>query len=376
MEAEDATSNPKKTLVLKNWTILDRYIFRRMIVTFVYSLLLFNAISVVFDFVEHIDDFIRRDAPGSAIFWFLFTFFPWISGLLAHLFLFISVIFFTSRMANKTEIVPILATGISFRRFLLPYMVGASIIFVILLFAKHTFIPLSNKVRFEIQDKYLFPPDPLSDHNKHVRIGPQSYAYTEYYTSNRNRAARFTIENFDTSAELKTKIASLEAFYDSSQKVWRMHKVMVTRYGKYRQNVSYRDSMNIKLNLEPGDFFEEIRPREEYTSQELRSRIAKAKRLGLGSYNILYVELYKRTADAFAVFIFVLLGACIGAKKTRGGSGIHLAIGIVICLVYMFVQQMTSQLSIKSGLDPLLAVWIPNAFFAVVAYYYYRQRMK
>ncbi len=358
------------------WSKIDMYIFRRMMVTFLYTLALFNAISVVFDFVEHIEDFIKRDAPGSAIFWFLFTFFPWISGLLSHLFLFISVIFFTSRMANNTEIVPILASGISFSRFLRPYLVGATIIFVILFFSKHTIIPNSNKIRFGIQDEYVFPKRESSDNNRHVRIGPSTFAYTEFYTSNRNRAARLTVEDFDSNFNLIKKTASLEGFYDSISSVWKLHQVTITEYKDMEQIREHMDSLNLSIELTPQDFFEETRPREEYTSRELKQRIAKAKHLGLGSYNILYVELYKRTADAFAVFVFVLLGACIGAKKTRGGSGIHLAIGIVICLLYIFLQQISNTLSIKSGLDPLIAVWIPNIVFSIVTLLYYRQRIQ
>ncbi len=360
----------------KFWTTIDGYVFKRMMVTFIYTLVLFNAISVVFDFVEHMDNFIRREAPGSAIFWFLFTFFPWVSGLLAHLFLFISVIFFTSRMATKTEIVPIIAAGISFRRFLRPYFVGSILIFIVLFFAKHTIIPLSNKVRFKIQDTYLFPPDPSSGNNKHIRIGPQTYAYTENYSRDRKRASRMAIEEFDKNQKLLKRTSSLEGFYDSLQKKWTLHDVTVTEYDSLFQNRTYHDSLTLTLELDPQDFFEEIRPREEYTSEEIRKRIAKAKRLGLGSYNLLYVELYRRTADAFAVFIFVLLGACIAAKKTRGGSGIHLAVGVVLCLVYIFLQQVSYTMSIKSGMDPLLAVWIPNIIFAVITYLYYLQRIK
>ncbi len=347
-----------------------------MMFTFIYALVLFNAISVVFDFVEHIDDFTKRNAPGSAIFWFHLTFFPWISGLLSHLFLFISVIFFTSRMANNTEIVPILASGISFTRFLRPYMVGALLIFIVLFFAKHTIIPLSNKIRFKIQDTYLFPPNESSEGNKHVRIGPNTYAYTEFYTSSRSRAALFTIEDFDSNYNLMKKTASLEAFFDSTNSSWKLHQVTQTTYHEYEQDVVHMDSLELKLDLVPQDFFEEIRPREEYTSEELRQRIDKFHRLGLGSANFLYVELYKRSADAFAVFIFVLLGACIGAKKTRGGSGIHLALGIVICLLFVFLQQISNTLSIKSGLNPMIAVWIPNIVFGFIALLYYRQRTR
>ncbi len=360
----------------KFWTIIDKYIFKRMMVTFAYTLLLFNAISVVFDFVEHMDDFLKREAPGSAIFWFLFTFFPWVSGLLAHLFLFISVIFFTSRMANNTEITPIIASGISFKRFLRPYVVGSAIIFVILLFSKHTVIPLSNKIRFKIQDTYLFPPHPTSENNKHIRIGPTTYAYTEHYTRDRKRAARLTVEEFDSVRNLQKRTASLQGFYDTLKKEWTLHDVTITSYDSLSQTREYVDSLQLKLPLEPRDFFEEIRPREEYTSKEIEQRIAKSKRLGLGSANLLYVELYRRTADAFAVFIFVLLGACIAAKKTRGGSGIHLAMGIVLCLVYIFLQQLSYTLSIKSGMDPLLACWIPNIVFAFITLLFYFQRTR
>ncbi len=360
----------------KYWTTIDGYVFRRMMVTFAYTLILFNLISVVFDFVEHMDDFLKREAPGSAIFWFLLTFFPWVSGLLAHLFLFISVIFFTSRMANNTEIVPIIASGISFRRFLRPYVVGSFLIFVVLLFAKHTVIPLSNKIRFKIQDTYLFPPNPTSENNKHIRIGPNTFAYTEHYTRDRKRAARLTLEEFDKNKILKKRTASLESFYDTINTQWIMRQVTITEYDSLSQKRSYKDSLVLKTDFTPADFFEEIRPREEYTSAEIKKRIAKAKRLGLGSSNILYVELYRRTADAFAVFIFVLLGACIAAKKTRGGSGIHLALGVFLCLIYIFLQQVSYTLSIKSGMDPLPACWIPNIIFAFITLYFYRQRVK
>ncbi len=358
------------------WTIIDRYIFRRMMVTFIYALILFNLISVVFDFVEHVDDFDRRHAPASTVLLFLLSFFPWISGLLSHLFLFISVIFFTSRMASKTEIIPILANGISFSRFLRPYMVGAAIIFVVLLFAKNYTIPMSNKVRFAIKDRYLSAYSGASEKNKHLRIGPRDYAYTESYDKSRSRADRFTLFSYDSLSNLSHKTESVESFYDSTAQEWIMKSVTETYYSQYEQRQKKYDTLRKKLELEPQDFFEEVRPREEYTSSELKQQIAKSKRLGLSSYNVLYVELYKRTAEAFAVFIFVLIGACIGAQKTRGGSGIHLALGIVICLIYIFLQRITSIMSIASGLDPLIAAWIPNVVFALIALYFYRLRSR
>lgn len=353
---------------------LDWYIIRKFVGTFFFVILILALIACVIDYSEKASNFVKNGAPGIEILNYFKNFVPHISALLYPLFVFIAAIFFTSQLAYKSEIIAMLATGMSFNRFLRPYIAGATMLGVLALAANHFIVPIANKGRIAFEDKYIHEKVTNSDRNVHLQLSPNLLVFVESYDYMSNAGFRFTAERIDGTLLLQ-KTSAERISYDSAKKVWNLTNVFIrTNDTGVKESHQFFTELTQRYPFTPADLKANNDVKEALTTPQLKQYILRQQQHGNDSLNIYYVELYRRTAQPVAGFILSLIGACIASRKIRGGSGLHLAIGIAISLVYMLCLQFSTTFATKAGLNPLIAVWIPNFLAAIGAFWIYRRQ--
>jgi lipopolysaccharide export system permease protein len=353
---------------------LDWYIVKKFIGTFFFAIMILAIIACVIDYSEKVDDFVQHKAPLWAILNYFKNFIPHITALLFPLFIFIATIFFTSKMAYRSEIIAVLASGTSFQRFLRPYFIGGGFLCLLSLLINHWIVPQANKQRLAFEDKYVHAATVVSDQNVHLRLTKDLFVYMQRYDYTINQGTRFTAEKIE-GTQLKEKLSAETVNYDSVKKVWTLHDVTIRTMNDVNENMQSVKEMKMVYPFSPKDLDEDDEAKDALTTPELLRVIAREKLRGRESLNVYYVELHRRTAAPFAGLILSMIGVCIASRKIRGGSGLHLALGIVISAIYIMSMQFTTTFSIKAGLNPLMAVWIPNFIFGSLAYYLYRNQV-
>jgi len=332
-------------------------------------------IACVIDYSQKVDYFVERNAPAGEIAFYFVNFVPHITALLFPLFIFISTIFFTSKMAYKTEIIATLAAGVSFQRFLRPYVIGSIILGIVSLVANHWVVPEANKNITEFHINYIWPKKVATDNNVHLRMNPHLFVYIEGYNFNEGFGRKLSVETVEGTL-LKEKVTAERAYYDSAKKEWRLVNAMVRTNDGMKETLVLKPELRRKFSFTPEDLDDDNRNKESMTTPELVRYTAREKQRGRESVNYYLIELHKRTAQPFAGFILTIIGACIASRKVRGGSGLHLALGIALSALYMLFLQFSQTFSTNAGLDPLIAVWIPNFIFGVVAVYLFWKQIK
>ncbi|RAJ73883.1 lipopolysaccharide export system permease protein [Chitinophaga dinghuensis] len=358
-------------------TKIDWYILRKLIGTFIYSLAIFLLISVVIDITEKVDDFMKNHLTlRQIVVDYYFGFIPHILALLFPLFIFLSVIFFTSKMAYRSEIIAILSAGVSFRRFLRPYWVGALLFGGILWLANFWVVPNANRIRTTFENKYLHSHDNQNTQfERSTRIDSFTYVTFGTYDPNYANGSSFILQKVH-GQEINYRLKADRVSWDSTSKKWRLDYVTIrTMDGLHESWRSLQDT-SIKIPLVPKDLVDEKNMQEALTTPDLRRYILRESIRGSEGLNTYWVEYYRRTAAAAAVVVLTLIGGIIAAKKVRGGSGLHLAVGIVISASYIIALQFATVFSTKADLNPLVAVWIPNVIFGGLAFYLYKKAPK
>lgn len=354
---------------------LDWYIIKKFLGTFFYAIMILAVIACVIDYSEKVDEFVKKNVPTGEILNYFKNFVPHITALLFPLFIFIATIFFTSKMAYKSEIIAILASGTSFQRMLRPFLIAAGFLCLVSLVANHYVVPAANKQRIAFEDKYLHYNPQSSDKNIHLRLRKNLYVYIWNYDYTSNMGWRFTAETID-GTELKEKIMAERVSYDSVKNIWKLYNVKTRTNDSLNETYTYDAELEKEYPFKPTDLDEDEAIKDALTTPELNKYIAREELRGRETLSFFYVEKHRRTAQPFAALILTVIGTCIASRKIRGGSGLHLALGIVISALYIMAMQLTNTFATKSGLDPLIAVWIPNMIFAVVAIYLYLKQIR
>ncbi len=370
--------------------ILDRYILKRFIGTFFFSISMMLIIFIVFDLSEKLQDFVAYNIPiKEIILEHYLNFIPYYGNLFSPLFTFLAVIIFTSKMAYKTEFVAILSSGTSFNRILRPYMIGASIITVMSLILNHFIIPESNKVRIGFEDKYLNSGYTTDERNIHKQIAPGTSLYMSDYNNSLNIANRITIEKtLDNRQVSMLKAESMK--WDSISQSWNLTDVFERdllyvesdSINKLKTNFLYVEThhfyptKNIKIDFSPNDMVRFLSKIEVLPYFALKEFIVKEKLKGSSRIEFFEVEMYKRTAFPFATFILTIIGVSISSRKIRGGVGLHIALGILLSFVYILFMHISTTFATSGLAQPLLAVWIPNIVFSFVALFLYKNAQK
>ncbi len=352
---------------------LDLYIIKKFLGTFFYAIMILAVIACVIDYSEKVEEFVKKSVPTGDILRYFSNFVPHITALLFPLFIFIATIFFTSKLAYKSEIIAVLASGVSFQRLLRPYLIAGGLLCLGSLIANHYIVPTANQKRIAFEDKYLHYTAQSSDKNVHLRLRENLYVFIQNYDYASNFGYRFTAETIE-GTHIKEKLMADRVSYDSVRKTWKMYGVKIRTNDSLNETFTQQAEMERKYPFTPHDLEEDEAIKDALTTPELNKYIAREKLRGRETLNFFYVEKYRRTAQPFAGLILTIIGASIASRKVRGGSGLHLAVGIIISAMYIMAMQLTNTFATKAGLDPLLAVWIPNIIFGVLAaYLFYRQ---
>ncbi len=353
--------------------IIDWYIIRKYLGTFVYALVLIIIITIIFDISEKVDDFLEREAPLKAIvFDYYFNFIPYFVNLFTSLFTFLAVIFFTSKMASQTEIIAILNSGMSYPRLLRPYMIASAIIAIFSFLLMGYIIPPANKVRLDFEEKYIKNAYHFRATNIHRQIEPGIYIFMESYNNFYNIGYKFSIEKFEN-GELKSKLISDYIKWDSVKNKWTIHSYYIRDYNGMSEKITSGSSIDTTIRLHPSEFNQRINIVEAMNNNELSRFIDNQLSSGNENVTLFLIEKYKRFAYPFSTFILAIIGLTLASKKTRGGIGLNIGLGLLFAFSYIMLMQVSTVFSINAGMNPLIAVWVPNLIYAVIAAVLYRQ---
>ena len=355
---------------------LDLYIIGKFMSTFFFAIMILAVISCVIDYSEKVDNFVSKKVPTHDILVYYADFIPHITALLFPLFLFISTIFFTSKIAYKSEIIAMLAAGVSFPRFLRPYFIGGGALCLISFVANHWLIPIANKNRVWFEDTYINENNYVyAGDNIHLGISKNTYIYMQTFNSASKQGNHFTLEKVN-GTDLTEKLMADWVMYDTVKKTWHLNNVVIRHNYKDSESLEHIPVMDQKYPFVPSDLIRNEAIKEGLTTPELNRFIANEQLKGRESLSAFFVEKERRSAQPFAAMILTIIGVCIASRKIRGGSGFHLALGIVISAVYIMFLQTGTTFAVKSNLSPFLSVWIPNFVFSGVAYYLYRRQVR
>ncbi len=336
--------------------------------------MLIIVIVVIFDVSEKIDDFLEKEAPIRAIVVdYYMNFVPYFANLFSALFTFISVIFFTSKLAGDSEIIAILSSGISYRRLMLPYFVSAFILTIFSFALINWVIPPANQKRLEFEEKYIKVRYRNDDRNIHRQMLPGVFIYMETYNNTYNIGYKFSMEKFED-GELRSKLLSDYIQWDTTINKWKITNYKIrTLYPDGKETIESGKRIDTTLNISPSDFSRRVNVVEAMNYKELNEFIAQEKRVGSDNVTLWQIEKHKRFAYPFSTMILTLIGVCISSRKTRGGIGLNIGIGIFLAFSYIMFMQVSTVLATNANMHPLVAVWIPNLVYLIIGLYLYRK---
>ena len=342
---------------------LDWYIIKKFLGTFFFAIFLILIIVIIFDISEKIDDFLESEAPLRAIiFDYYLNFIPFFANLFSPLFIFIAVIFFTSKMAENTEIIAILNSGMSFWRLLLPYLIAAVFLASASFVLGNFVIPPANKTRIDFENKYIKNKFKFRGKDIHLQLQKGQYAYMESYNSNKDIGYKFSLENIKD-GKLQSKLNANYIQWDSTAGRWQVNKWQIREFLEEGEILSKGERLDTLINLKPSDFKTRLSKVESMNYFELNEYIKEEEIKGTA--NIIYhkIEKNKRMAFPFASIILTIIGVAVASRKTRGGIGMHLGAGLLISFSYILFMQISTTYATNGNLSPALAVWLPNILY-------------
>jgi lipopolysaccharide export system permease protein len=372
MENPNGKKGGNKIMKIPGLKIIDVYIIRKFIGTYFYAILLIVGIAVVFDVAEKMDDFVGKDAPLKAIiFDYYMNFIPYFANLFSSLFTFIAVIFFTSKMAYNTEIIAILSSGVSFKRMMFPYFISAAFIAVFSFLLTSFVIPPANRTRIEFENTYVKRQQRNTDRNIHRQVRPGIYIYMQSYNTQGDIGYKFSMENI-VDGELKSKFISDFVKWDTTSNKWVATNYHIRNYTENGEEVISGEKIDTTIYLDPSDFSRRLNIVETMNMFELNDFIDEQKLQGADNIDFYLIEKYSRFAYAFSTFILTLIGVALSSRKVRGGIGLHIGLGLALSFSYILFMRFSTMFSVGGSIPPIIAVWIPNALYAVIALVLYR----
>lgn len=354
---------------------LDWYIFKRFLLTFFFAMILIIGIVIIFDISEKIDDFVSHEVPlNEIVFKYYLNFVPYFINMFSPLFVFITVIFFTSRLAANSEIIAILSGGISYRRMMVPYMAAAALISLVSLGLNLYVIPRANETRVDFEMKYIHTSssDKFDWNNIHYQIAPGQFVFVQNFSGWNRTAYKFTLETFEDN-KLASKISADAASWDSTNGSWNLKKYFVREYHNgLEETVSYGERIDTTIALTIDDFYRNKKTVETLPYGKLMSMIRTQKMRG--DENVMYalIEQQRRWALPFSALILTIMGVALSSKKKRGGIGWNIAVGIGLAFSYILFLRFSEMFVYTGALPPIIALWIPNILFAIIAAVIYR----
>lgn len=355
---------------------LDWYIIKKFIGTYIFSIILIISISIVFDVNENLAKFTQYQAPFRAIaFDYYANFVPYFANLFSPLFVFIAVIFFTSKLAGNSEIISMLASGISFKRIMRPYMISCVLISLVTFYLGAYVIPHGTVIRQNFEALYKNKKKNTAAENVQLQVGKGVIAYIQHYDDVHKRGYGFCLDKFENK-KLVQHMTATEIQYDTiseSKYHWKARNWKIRSLHGLREKITSGTVIDTIIQMEPTDLVYSKGQQETFTSPQLREYISKQQSRGSGNVVQYEVEYHKRIASSFASFILTIIGLSLSARKRKGGMGLYLGIGLALSFAYILLQTISSTFAINSGWPAMLAAWLPNILFAFIAYFCYRK---
>ena len=363
--------NPRRYISLLDW-----YIIKKFIGTYVFSILLIISIAIVFDFNENLSKFTQYHAPWRAIiFDYYANFIPYYSNLFSPLFVFIAVIYFTSKLAGNSEIIAMMATGMSFRRLLRPYMFSCVLIALTTFYLNAYVIPHGTVIRQQFENRYRRNKVTNAADNVQIRRSKSTVVYMQHYDDQIKRGYGFSLDKFE-GKKLVSHMTASDIQYDTiaeSKYHWTANNWKVRTLRGLREKIQMGAVKDTVIPMEPADLIYSKGQQETFTSPELKRYISKQTSRGAANVKQYEVEYHKRIAMSFASFILTIIGASLSARKRKGGMGLYLGVGFALSFAYIMLQTVSSAFAVQANMPPPLAAWTPNIIFAVIALFCYRQ---
>ena len=377
---KELAHNPKqlKQKCLEQWknvrnslfTILDWYIIRKFLGSYVFSIILLLAIVIVFDINEKIDSMLKAPLHYT-IFDYFVNFLPYFANQFSPLFTFIAVIFFTSKMADHSEIIAILSSGVSYRRFTRPYMVAATVIAALSFVLSAYIIPPANVERIAYTNKYVKNKRVDTGANIQLQVSPGVIAYMARYDNNSKTGYKFSLDKFEGKS-LKSRLTAQSIVYDTLFS-WTVHSYQIRDFKGLREEMRSGTKLDTIISFVPRDFLISVNDQETLTTPELRDYINAQKKRGVANIKNFEIELERRYAMTAAAYILTLIGMSLSSRKVRGGTGVNIGIGLALSFSYILFSTVTASFAVSGLTSPLVAMWIPNVIYIIIGIFLYRK---
>jgi lipopolysaccharide export system permease protein len=354
----------------KGFSIIDWYIIKKFLGTYIFTIGLIIAITVVIDLNQKVDNFIKTSPSTYAIiFDYYLNFIPYFINLFSSLFVFIAVIFFTSKLADNSEIIALMASGLNFNRLMRPYLISATIIAICTFLLNSFIIPPGNVKRLDFENTYVRTKKVDYASNIQLEVEPGIVAYFNSFDNNTRSGRGFSLERFENKklvSRLTAKIIRWDSLYH-----WTINDYMIRDFIGMKEQITTGEKKDTILTIIPSDFLISINDSEQLTTPRLKAYIDRQKKRGIGNIQLFEIEYHKRYAMAFATFILTIIGASLSSRKIKGGMGLNIGIGMGLSFSYILFMQISSTFATSGSLSPMMAVWIPNILFAGIAAFLY-----
>lgn len=353
--------------------ILDRYILKKFLTTFVFVVAILVAIVLIITFSERNESFIKNNVPPRLILQYFLSYAPYIANLITPITVFIATVFVTSKLASHTEIIAILSGGVSYPRMLKPFFIGSVIIAIVSFVFTGWIIPDANKFRVAFEIKYFDKEFNFSQRDVHFKVSPTKYVYLSSYDSRRNIGYRFTLEEIQDK-EVKWKLSARDATWDSTALGWKLKEWNLRVFDGVKEKYTYENTRDtvIQINMTPADFGNTKSFEQTLTIPELDDYIADLKMKGADNVPIYRIEKLVRYMSPFTAIILTFIGVILSSRKTRGGVGFQIALGFFIAFIYILLFIAAKSNAETGSMDPVLAIWLPNLAFSILGALLYR----
>ncbi len=345
--------------------IIDRYIIRKFLGTYIFAIILLLAIVVMFDINEKLDAFLKAPLHATIVDYY-FNFIPYFANQFAPLFTFIAVIFFTSKLATHNEIVAMLSSGMSFRRLLRPYMVSAAVIAAASFVLSAYIIPPANVKRIDYTNTYVKNKRVDYGANIMLMVAPNEIAYINRYDNITKTGIRFSLESFDKDKRLVSRMTATSIRWDTLYN-WRVNDYVIRDFRDGREYISKGMSLDTIIPFEPRDFLIAVNDCEKMTTPALARYVERQKERGVANIRTFEVEYHRRFAMTAAAFILTIIGMSLSSRKVKGGMGLNIGIGLVLSFGYILFMTVTQTFALSGLTSAMVAMWIPNVLFSLIA---------
>jgi len=355
---------------------LDIYIIKKFLATFLLSITLIMIITVVFDITEKLEDFVEKQATLHVIIFDYYIYFiPFFANMFAPLFIFISVVFFTSRMAYNNEFIAMLSAGISFNRLMWPYLITSFFLTVFSFYMGNYVIPKANFHRLEFEETYVRNTFVYRDHNVYRQIRPNEFIYFETYSAPTNTAYKYSYEKYRNDS-LIYKLRSSFIRWDSTKSKWTVYNYVIRYFRGISEKLETGGKFDTTFAFNPSDFHKRENIVEAMTLPELNKYIDQLELQGDPKIEEVKAFKYQRTAMPLSAIILTFIGVALSSRKVRGGIGLHIGLGIALSFTYIFLMQISKNISLGSGMNVMLGAWFPNILYVFIALYLYKKAPK